>query len=79
MDVEVSHDIHIVQKEGFNLFNITGVRVKFEMEGLKMRLNNLFNGVKQLGEFLIYTGSKQNAGLPTKFSFIFQRKVRTRI
>lgn len=53
MDVEVTHDIHIVQKEGYNFFNITAVHVKFEIEGLKLRLNNLFNGAKQLGKKVI--------------------------
>lgn len=50
MDAEVTHDVHITQRDGYNFFNLTNIHVKFDIEGLKMRLNNLFNGVKALGE-----------------------------
>lgn len=50
MDAEVTHEVHISQRDGHNFFNLTNIYVKFDIEGLKMRLNNLFNGVKALGE-----------------------------
>lgn len=53
MDAEVTHDVHISVRDGYNFFNLTNIHVKFDIEGLKMRLNNLFNGVKALGELFI--------------------------
>lgn len=53
MDAEVTHEINIVQKDGYNFFNLKRVSVRYEIEGLKMKLNNLFNGAKQLGKGLI--------------------------
>lgn len=52
MDAEVTHDVKISEHGGYKFFNLTNIHVKFDIEGLKMRLNNLFNGVKALGERL---------------------------
>jgi len=52
MDAEVTHDIHISQRDGINFFNLTDIHVKFEIEGLKLRLNKLFDGLKTLGKII---------------------------
>ncbi|KAL0281500.1 UNVERIFIED_CONTAM: hypothetical protein PYX00_002472 [Menopon gallinae] len=50
MDAEVTHEVRVIQKDGYNFFNLTNLHIKYDIEGLKLRLNNLFNGAKQLEE-----------------------------
>lgn len=51
MDAEVTHEVRVIQKDGYNFFNLTNLHIKYDIEGLKLRLNNLFNGAKQLGKY----------------------------
>lgn len=41
---------HLYEKYGHVFYNITATRVEFKLDGLKLRLDNLFDGVQQLGK-----------------------------
>lgn len=41
---------HLYEKDNHVFYNITGTKVDFKLDGLKLRLDNLFDGVQQLGE-----------------------------
>lgn len=43
---------NLYQKNGHIHYNITEVKVLYTLEGLKLRMDNLFEGVKVLGEFI---------------------------
>ena len=40
----------MIKKKGFNFYNITTTKVQFDLGGLRLRLNNLFEGAKALGK-----------------------------
>lgn len=50
LDVTVYTKTHIYEKFGHVFYNITEVKVDFQMSGLTLRLNNIFPGAKVLGE-----------------------------
>lgn len=50
MDILVNAKSRLYEKHGHIFYNITEVRVDFNMTGLRVRLDNLFNGIKSLGE-----------------------------
>nr|CAD7200704.1 unnamed protein product [Timema douglasi] len=51
MKVKSHHDIVLKEKDGQIIFDVRDVTVTFDVSNLKMRLNNLYNGRKALGEF----------------------------
>lgn len=50
LDIIADSDVDLIQKEGFNFFNVTGVHVKFSIGGLKLNMGNLFDGHRLLGK-----------------------------
>lgn len=40
----------LYEKFGHIFYNITGVKVDYQISGLQLRLNNIFAGAKALGE-----------------------------
>lgn len=50
MDIIFYSKTHLYEKGGHKFYNITDVKVGYTMSGMKLRLNNLFNGVKDLGK-----------------------------
>lgn len=45
--------VNLIKKENVNFFDVTGIRVRFEVGGLKMYMGNLFDGIKALGTQLL--------------------------
>lgn len=49
LDIIADSDVDLIEKEGFHIFNVTGVHVKFSIGGLKLNMGNLFDGHRILG------------------------------
>lgn len=49
MDIILKTKTHLYEKDGHVFYNITGTQVDYTLDGLKLRLDNLFDGVKVLG------------------------------
>ncbi|KAK3912599.1 Protein takeout [Frankliniella fusca] len=50
LDVTSSQDLGVVYRDGQRFFDMKDVRVDFKLGGLKMRMNNLFDGLRSLEE-----------------------------
>ncbi|XP_031620599.1 protein takeout [Contarinia nasturtii] len=48
MDIIMKTKTHLYEKDGHVFYNITGTQVDYTLSGLKLRLDNLFDGVKVL-------------------------------
>ncbi|KAJ2950151.1 hypothetical protein O0L34_g11503 [Tuta absoluta] len=48
MTIEMLSDVKLYDKDGFTFFNVTAAHVKYSIGGLKLRMNNLFDGIKSL-------------------------------
>lgn len=59
MDIILKTKTHLYEKDGHVFYNITGTQVDYKLDGLKLRLDNLFDGVKALGMFHV-TASNLN-------------------
>lgn len=46
----MSTKTHLYEKYDHVFYNITGVSVDYKINGMKLRLDNLFEGVKVLGK-----------------------------
>lgn len=55
MDIVLYTKTHLYEKSNHVFYNVTETRVDFNMTGLKLRLDNLFDGVKALGKFSQFT------------------------
>lgn len=51
MDITLKTKTHLYEKNGHVFYNITGTQVDYTLDGLKLRLDNLFDGVKVLGMY----------------------------
>lgn len=51
MDIRMHTKTKLYQKDNHIYYNVTNVKVQYTISGLKLRLDNLFEGVKLLGEF----------------------------
>lgn len=52
MDVLMSTKTKLYENGGHVFYNVTATKVAYTIQGLRLRLNNLFEGVKALGNFL---------------------------
>lgn len=50
----MSTKTHIYENYGHVFYNITDTKVDYKISGMKLRLDNLFEGVKVLGKFTLY-------------------------
>lgn len=50
MTIDIVSDVKLYEKDGFTFFNVTAAHVKYSIGGLKLRMNNLFDGIKSLGK-----------------------------
>ncbi|KAG7306069.1 hypothetical protein JYU34_008650 [Plutella xylostella] len=50
MTIDIVSDVKLYEKDGFTFFNVTSAHVKYSIGGLKLRMNNLFDGIKSLEE-----------------------------
>ncbi|XP_072938877.1 circadian clock-controlled protein daywake-like [Epargyreus clarus] len=48
MTIDIVSDVKLYDKDGFVFFNVTAAHVKYAIGGLKLRMNNLFDGIKSL-------------------------------
>ncbi|XP_030767625.1 uncharacterized protein LOC115891318 [Sitophilus oryzae] len=48
LNINVKSDVILEQRNGFHFFNVTKVHVKFSIDGLKLHMGNLFEGIKAL-------------------------------
>lgn len=51
MTIDIVSDVKLYDKDDFIFFNVTAAHVKYSIGGLKLRMNNLFDGIDSLGEF----------------------------
>lgn len=42
--------VHLYENHGHVFYNVTETHVEYKISGMKLRLENLFDGVKALGE-----------------------------
>lgn len=49
MVVDAKCDASLYRKKGHYFYNVTAAHVDFDLGGLKLQLNNLFEGNKELG------------------------------
>lgn len=42
----------LVERDNLVFYNVTAVKVEYDLTGLRLRFDNLFEGVTALGEFL---------------------------
>lgn len=50
MDIVMKTKTHLYEKSGHVFYNVTSTKVDYTLSGLKLRLDNLFEGVKVLGK-----------------------------
>lgn len=72
MDIILVTKTHLYEKDGHVFYNITGTNVDYTLTGLKVRLDNLFDGVKALGMTIIDSKILKSANLYL-FKFHFNR------
>lgn len=53
MDITLRTKTHLYEKDNHVFYNITGTSIDYTLDGLKLRLDNLFDGVKVLGMFML--------------------------
>lgn len=49
MNIIMKTKTHLYEKGGHVFYNVTNTKVDYTIDGLKLRLDNLFEGVKVLG------------------------------
>ncbi|CAB3223218.1 unnamed protein product [Arctia plantaginis] len=50
MTIDIISDVKLYNKDEFTFFNVTAAHVKYAIGGLKLRMNNLFDGIDALEE-----------------------------
>lgn len=50
MTIDIVSDVKLYNKDEFIFFNVTAAHVKYSIGGLKLRMNNLFDGINSLGK-----------------------------
>lgn len=55
MDITLYTKTKLYAKFGHIFYNITETRVEFNITGLKLHLDNLFDGIQLLGELISIT------------------------
>lgn len=58
MTIDIISDVKLFKKDEFSFFNVTAAHVKFAIGGLKLRMNNLFDGIDSLGMFSLQSFSQ---------------------
>lgn len=46
----------LVERDNLVFYNVTAVKVEYDLTGLRLRFDNLFEGVTALGKFFCKTG-----------------------
>lgn len=69
MDIILITKTHLYEKDGHVFYNITGTNVDYTLTGLKVRLDNLFDGVKALGMAFIGRNILKSANFFVQISF----------
>lgn len=49
MTIDIVSHVKLYEKDKLLFFNVTGAHVKYNIGGMKLRMNNLFDGIKSLG------------------------------
>ena len=50
MTIDIKSDVKTYTKDDYVFFNVTAAHVKYNIGGLKLRMNNLFDGIESLGK-----------------------------
>ncbi|XP_059610660.1 protein takeout-like [Phlebotomus argentipes] len=50
MTIRMHTKTRLIEKDGFVFYNVTGTKVDYDISGLRLRFDNLFDGVKALEE-----------------------------
>uniref|UniRef100_A0A1B0D0R6 Uncharacterized protein n=1 Tax=Phlebotomus papatasi TaxID=29031 RepID=A0A1B0D0R6_PHLPP len=50
MNIHMYTRTRLIERDGFVFYNVTGTRVEYDISGLRLRFDNLFDGVKALGK-----------------------------
>lgn len=54
MNIVMNTKTHLYEKGGHVFYNVTSTKIDYTIDGLKLRLDNLFEGVKVLGESICH-------------------------
>lgn len=54
MTIDIVSNVKLYNKDGFVFFNVTAAHVKYTIGGLKLRMNNLFDGISSLGKLTFH-------------------------
>lgn len=49
MKIKGHTKVGLYEKDGFKFYNVTDTKITFNISKLKVNLENLFNGLKELG------------------------------
>lgn len=52
MNIKLHSTVSLYEKDGYKYYNVTNTDLNFSLSGLKVNLENLFNGLKELGIYL---------------------------
>lgn len=58
MTIDIISDSKLYNKDDFVFFNVTRAHVKYNIGGLKLRMNNLFDGIESLGMYYLFNYKK---------------------
>lgn len=61
MNIKGHTKVGLYEKDGYKYYNVTDTKITFSISKLKVNLQNLFNGLKELGLSLIITFTFFNA------------------
>lgn len=50
MTITMRTKTRLVERDGLVFYNVTAVKVDYDLTGLRLRFDNLFEGVKALGK-----------------------------
>lgn len=74
MNIVMATKTHLYEKGGHVFYNVTSTKIDYTISGLKLRLDNLFEGVKVLGEYSWAAAVKLSAPkFPFYVKFSFHR------
>lgn len=49
MTIDIVSEVKLYSKDDITFFNVTSAHVKYNIGGLRLRMNNLFDGIESLG------------------------------
>lgn len=54
MTIDIVSEVKLYSKDDITFFNVTTAHVKYNIGGLRLRMNNLFDGIESLGKSFVH-------------------------